>query len=71
MRLVVLAPFFACALVTLPALADVTELPPVNIVVKQHVVVTELAPPTKPLLVASPPPSFAPRVVAAVSKSAF
>jgi hypothetical protein len=71
MRLLAIALFSSSILFESIALAEVHELPPVVITVKQHVVVTELAAPTTPLLVANPPPSLLPRVAAAVSKDAF
>jgi hypothetical protein len=71
MRLLAIALFSSSILFEVAAHAEVHELRPVVITVKQHIVVTELAAPTKPLLVANPPPSFAPRVGAAVSKDAF
>ena len=54
------------------AYADVVETAPVKISVRPaRPLVTEIAAPTKSLLVADPPPSFAPAVARAVGKDAF
>ena len=74
MRSIAIAVLLASAslLFETAAFADVAETAPVKIVVKPaRPLVTEIAAPTKSLLVADPPPSFTPRVAGAVTKDAF